>query len=278
MRRFVLAVLACASVAHGQTAPKVTRLGPTPPKNLLWVGNSFFYYNSGLSTLVWGLLESVEPDNDFNSRMATIGGAPLSLHDLEAYLRLDSPERFSMPSNSRLVLAKPRPFDAVILQDCSQCPVNPQLERRFHETVLKDSVLARKHGATTILFMTWAYADRPEMTAALAEAYTRAGNETGALVVPAGLAFAAARAKDSTVSLYQADKFHPSLAGSYLAACTVLAAVYGMSPVGNRYTAGLDGKTASLLQSVAVETVARYYGVGVEAASRSSLQSQVKRR
>jgi hypothetical protein len=260
MKQVALAVLAYASVALGQTPPKVTRLEPTPPKNLLWVGNSFFFYNSGLSTLVWQLLESAEPDNDFDSRMVAISGAALSRHDLDAYLRLDPAQRFSVSSNQRLVFTKPRPFDAVILQDCSQCPIHPQLERAFHEAVSKDCALARKNGATAILFMTWAYADRPEMTAALAEAYTRAGNESGALVVPAGLAFAAARAKDSTVSLHEPDNRHPSLAGSYLAACTVLAAVYGKSPVGNRYTAGLDVKTAAFLQTVAAETVARYYG------------------
>jgi|KBSMisStandDraft_5_1062788.scaffolds.fasta_scaffold20766_6 hypothetical protein len=260
MKQVALAVLVCAGVALGQTTPKVTRLGPTPPKNLLWVGNSFFFYNKGLSTHVWQLLESTEPDNDFDSRMATISGAPLSLHDLEAYFRLDQPQGFSVPSNQRLVLSKPRPFDAVILQDCSQCPIHPQLERAFQEAVRKDSALAKKHGASTILFMTWAYADKPEMTSALAEAYTRAGNESGALVVPVGLAFAAARAKDSTVSLHEPDNRHPSLAGSYLAACVVLASVYGKSPVGNRYTAGLDLKTAAFLQSVAAETVARYFG------------------
>jgi hypothetical protein len=259
MKHVALAVLACASVALGQTAPQVTRLGPAPPKNLLWVGNSFFYYHSGLSTLVWGLLGSAEPDNDFDSRMATISGAALSWHDLEGYLHLGQIRTFSFSSGKKLVLTTPRPFDAVLLQDCSQCPIHPQLGREFHEAVRKDSALARKHGAITILFMTWAYADRPEMTAALAEAYTRAGNESAALVVPAGLAFAAARAKDSTVSLYESDKRHPSLAGSYLAACTVLAAVYGKSPVGNRYTAGLDARTAAFLQSVAAETVARYY-------------------
>jgi hypothetical protein len=250
-------VFACAGVALGQTVPTVTRLGPAPPKNLLWVGNSFFFYNKGLSTLVWQLLESADPDNDFDSRMATISGAPLSKHDVEAYFRQDKTQIFSVSSNQRLVFAKPRPFDAVILQDCSLCPI--QLERAFHEEVRKDSALAKKHGATPILFMTWAYADRPDMTSLLAEAYTRAGNEYGALVVPAGLAFAAARAKDASVSLHEPDNRHPSLAGSYLAACTVLAAVYGKSPVGNRYTAGLDAKTAAFLQGVAAETVARYY-------------------
>ena len=260
MRGFALAVFACASVALGQTTPKVTHLGPTPPKNLLWVGNSFFFYNHGLSTHVRQLLESVEPNNDFDSRMATISGAALSSHDLEAYFRLEQTQGFSVSSNQRLVDTKPRPFDAVILQDCSQCPIHPQLENAFHEAVRKDSALAKKHGATTILFMTWAYADKPEMTSALAEAYTRAGNETGAFVVPVGLAFAAARAKDSSVSLHESDNRHPSPAGSYLAACVVLASVYGKSPVGNRYTAGLDAKTAAFLQSIAAETVAKYFG------------------
>jgi hypothetical protein len=258
MKHLGLAVFACASIALGQTPPKVTGLGPTPPKNVLWVGNSFFFYNKGLSTLVSRLLESADPDNDFDSRMATISGAPLSVHDLGAYLRPGQTQGFSVSSNGKLSSTKPRPFDAVILQDCSQCPI--QLERTFQETVRKDSALAKEHGASTILFMTWAYADKPEMTSALAEAYTRAGNESGALVVPVGLAFAAARAKDSSVSLHEPDNRHPSPAGSYLAACVVLASVYGRSPVGNRYTAGLDAKTAGFLQSVAAETVARYFG------------------
>lgn len=257
MKHLGLAVFACASVALGQTTPKVTGLGPTPPKNVLWVGNSFFFYNKGLSTLVWQLLESADPDNDFDSRMATISGAALSVHDLGAYLRPGQTQGFSVASNGKLTSTRPRSFDAVILQDCSQCPI--QLERAFQDTVRKDSALAKEHGARTILFMTWAYADRPEMTSALAEAYTRAGNESGALVVPVGLAFAAARAKDSTVRLHEPDNRHPSPAGSYLAACVVLASVYGKSPVGNRYTAGLDARTAAFLQSVAAETVARYY-------------------
>jgi hypothetical protein len=31
----------------------------------------------------------------------------------------------------------------------------------------------RKHGARPVYFMSWAYQDKPEMTAQLAEAYTR---------------------------------------------------------------------------------------------------------
>lgn len=51
-----------------------------------------------------------------------------------------------------------------------------------------------------------AYKDKPEMTAALAEQYTIAGNSSDALVIPAGLAFAKAIAKRPDLELYQPDK------------------------------------------------------------------------
>jgi hypothetical protein len=110
-----------------------------------------------------------------------------------------------------------------------------------------------------VLFMSWAYADRPEMTAALADAYTKAGNDNAALVIPAGLAFAAAGKQRPGLVLHAADKRHPSVAGTYLAAATVYAALFRKSPEGLKYTAGLDGDTAGFLQTVAWQTVQDYY-------------------
>ena len=87
-----------------------------------------------------------------------------------------------------------------------------------------------------------------------------AGNANDALVIPAGLAFARAIAKRPDLELYQPDKRHPSLAGTYLAAATVLAALTKNSPVGSTYSAGLDGELAKFLQATAWETVQAYYG------------------
>jgi len=106
--------------------------------------------------------------------------------------------------------------------------------------------------------MSWAYADKPEMTAQLAEAYTRAGNDNGVMVVPAGLAFAKA-GRHPEINLYAPDKRHPSMAGTYLAAATLYAALFKAAPVGLSYTAGLDAATAHRLQTVAWETVQDYY-------------------
>ena len=146
------------------------------------------------------------------------------------------------------------------MMDCSQCPIHPTLGAVFTEYAKKNSEIVRAKGAKPVFFMSWAYADKPEMTAQLAEAYTVAGNENNALVIPAGLAFARAISKQPELNLYVADKRHPSLAGTYLATCVVFAALTGRSPVGNPYLAGIDAPTASFLQTVAWETVQDYYG------------------
>jgi hypothetical protein len=73
--------------------------------------------------------------------------------------------------------------------------------------------------------MSWAYADKPEMTAKLAEAYTVAGNANIALVIPAGLAFARVVKERPDLVLYQPDNRHPTLIGTYLATSTVYSAL-----------------------------------------------------
>jgi hypothetical protein len=97
------------------------------------------------------------------------------------------------------------------------------------------------------------------MTAELADAYTKAGNDNGALVIPAGLAFASAAKQRPGLVLYAADRRHPSLAGTYLAAATVYAALFKTSPEGITYTAGLDQETAGFLQTVAWQTAQDYF-------------------
>ena len=164
----------------------------------------------------------------------------------------------SLESGAKIARPGARPSS----MDCSQCPIHPQLKSTFHEYAKKHSDTIRKHDARPVFFMSWAYKDKPEMTAQLAEQYTIAGNANDALVIPAGLAFAKAVGRRPTLELYQPDKRHPSLAGTYLAASTTYAALYRKSPVGNKYLAGLDAATAQFLQGVAWETVQEYFGNG----------------
>ncbi len=249
-------------VALAQVKPAVTTLGPDFPKSEIFIGNSFFYYNNGMPGHVSQLEKAADPDHkqDYRTTMVTIGGSGFDWHDVESYFRPNAIGSYSFDENNNVVFNKlDKLFDAAVMMDCSQCPIHPRLKPVFTEFARKNSEIVRAHGARPVFFMSWAYADKPEMTAQLAEAYTTAGNENNALVIPAGLAFARAVGKQPELNLYAPDKRHPSLAGTYLAACTVFAVLTGRSPVGNSYLAGIDALTAGFLQTVAWETVQDYY-------------------
>ncbi len=243
-----------------QTRPVVSRLDAAEARSFLWVGNSFFYYNNSMHGHVGGLSAAATPGKALRGVSVTISGSGMDWHDMASYLRPDGIGRYSFVGKNEIKFNKPgRQFDAVIMMDCSQCPIHPQLQTVFHETVKKNTEILKGQGIQPVLFMSWAYKDKPEMTQQLAEQYTLAGNANHALVIPAGLAFARAIAARPALELYQPDLRHPSLAGTYLAASTVYGAVTGKSPVGNSYTAGLDRELAEFLQRTAWDTLQAYY-------------------
>jgi hypothetical protein len=258
-----LLALSIVGFADAQTKPTVTSVGMEAPKTALFIGNSFFYYNNSMHNQVLNLSRNADPANrgKYRATSVTISGSGMDWHDVDTLFRPNAIGRYSFDENNNVVFNKiERLFDIAIMMDCSQCPVHPQLKPIFHEFAKKHSDTVKKHGAKPVFFMSWAYADKPEMTAQLAEEYTKAGNANGAFVIPAGLAFAKSIAKRPELNLYAPDKRHPSPLGTYLAANTVYAALQKKSPVGNAFTAGLDPTTAQFLQGIAWETVQEYFG------------------
>ena len=223
-------------------------------KSMLWVGNSFFYYNNSMHGHVGQLLNAAGQKGN-RSTSATISGSGINWHDMEAHFKPNAVGSYSFVGDNEVRFNTfERPFDATMMMDCSQCPIHPKLQSIFYEYAKKHSETLRKHGSEPILFMSWAYSDVPAMTEQLAAEYIKAGQQNNALVVPAGYAFANSVSKRPDVSLIIADKRHPSLAGTYLAACTVLASVYKINPIGSKYLAGLSPEVAKHLQTVAWET------------------------
>ena len=256
----VAALMLSLGAAAAQEHPKVAKLEAVP-RAVLYVGNSFFYYNNSLHNHVLKLARAADPATAYHATSATVSGSGLNWQNLEAMLTQPAMASYTFDAKNNVVMNKrDKKFDAVIMMDCSQCPIHPELKQAFADSAKKDAAIVRQQGADPVLFMSWAYADKPEMTGELASAYTAAGNANDMLVIPAGLAFARAKKEQPDLVLNVEDLRHPTLAGTYLAACTVLAAVYQRSPVGNSYHAGLDEKTASFLQKVAFDTVQDYYG------------------
>lgn len=263
IRTLLAAVLLAPTMASAQTAPMVKSLAPDLPQSFLFIGNSFYYFNNGFTRHIAGIERGLGGPVH-RATMATIGGSGLDWHDVESYFRPGAVGSYDFDGKNNIVFAPPgKVYDAAVMMDCSQCPIHPQLAPVFTKSAKLDSDIVRKHGAVPILFMSWAYADKPDMTGPLAEAYTKAGNDNGALVIPAGLAFARAQKGRPAIQLYINDNRHPTLAGTYLAAATTYAAIQGRSPEASTYTAGLDADLASYLRSVAWATVQAYFNGSV---------------
>ncbi|MBT8106962.1 MAG: hypothetical protein KJP17_01910 [Gammaproteobacteria bacterium] len=248
--------------ARGETQPAVADIGVKQPRSFLFIGNSFMFYNDSMHTMFRHIARAADPENAtaYRATSATISGAGLNWHDVESYFRPGALAQYSfVPGNEIRFNDFETLFDVVIMQDCSQCPVHPQLQPIFHEYAAKHSATVVKHGARPVFLMTWAYADKPEMTAQLAEQYTIAGSANDALVVPAGLAFAKARAGRPGLSLYQPDRRHPSPEGTYLAALTIYASIFRRAPAAGYVPSGIDAEAAEYLREIAWTTAKNYF-------------------
>jgi hypothetical protein len=153
MIRVLRAVLIAAAIAvaagapaslRAQTRPVVTTLGPDFPNSEIFIGNSFFYYNNGISSHVTLLEKAADPEHAQNYRttMVTIGGAGLDWHDVESYFRPNAIGAYSFDDHNNVVFNKlDKLFDVAVMMDCSQCPIHPQLKTVFTEFARKDSAI-----------------------------------------------------------------------------------------------------------------------------------------
>ncbi len=233
--------------------------GVANPSSAIFIGNSFFYYNNGVTTHLTQMLLTARPAHKWRSTLAGISGAGLDWHDVESYFRPNAIGSFSFDPQNNIAFNKlERLFDVAVMMDGSQSPIHPALAQSSRDFTRRHCETVRRRGASPVLFMTWAYADKPEMTEPLAQAYTRLGEENDALVIPAGLAFARSIASRPALDLWHADKRHPSLAGTYLSTCLIYAALFEQNPVGLAYDGGLDAGTATFLQTIGRDTLADY--------------------
>ena len=88
----------------------------------------------------------------------------------------------------------------------------------------------RRSGGRAAFFMVWPAGSRFSDFERVNESYRMASRETGGVLLPAGSAWLEAWRRDRTLKLYGPDGFHPSVAGSYLAALTIYRGLFGAIP------------------------------------------------
>ena len=251
----IAAGCSCMSPGSSATAAPPAADPNKAPQSTLWVGNSYFYYNNSMHGHVQRFLADAKVAGT-RATSVTISGAGIDWHDVASHFKPESGmAKYSFNAQNDVVFNKfDRRYDAVIMMDCSQCPIHPTLKPVFYEVTKKHVEAVRSNGAVPYLFSSWAYSDKPEMTEQLAAEYMQAAKMYNARVVHAGRAFANSIKKRPEVNLYDPDKRHPSLAGTYLGAATVLATVYRVNPTTLTYNAGLPADVAAHLRAVAWET------------------------
>jgi hypothetical protein len=202
------------------------------PLKILFIGNSFTARND-LPGLVAQL--AAARGRRLEHRLISAGGASLRTH---------------WNAGVALKAIQDGRYDHVVLQEQSTLPVKNA--RRMHENVRLFDEAIRASGATTVLYMTWARRSEPQSQQLITDAYADIGRELGATVVPVGLAWQRVLRDHGHLALHAPDQSHPTLAGSYLAACVFLAVLFRECPVGIAgEVAGLSGQHLTLLQQAA---------------------------
>ena len=187
-------------------------------KTVLFVGNSFIYYND-LPAMVQSLSKG-----KLLCHSVTRGGA-------FAHQYADPDHELGI----RLRQTLEAKWDCVVFQDQSFNPVKDP-----DDCLQAMEVLSALTEADKYYYQTWAYKDGSEKLArtglsydrlqeGLKQTYARAA-QNGTLV-PVGDAFRLAKETCPGIELYNADCYHPSPAGTYLAACVFVAVLCGIRPM-----------------------------------------------
>ncbi len=214
-------------------APKVS----DDAKRVLFVGNSSTYFNgSPIKFRALCRAAGIEVKVDY----CTFGSAYLSEFADENHDRGKS-YRNKLKNNK---------YDYIVFQGAAS-------ETFETSTPALDVLvpLARENGASPVLYMRYSAAETFEQMRANGEKhykhYVALGERYGCLVSPLAVAYIYAFKDYPEIELYAEDRSHHSAEGSYLIACSLMYTVFGVSPVGNTYTAYLDETTVRHLQECA---------------------------
>ena len=107
MRKIILSLLISVFIGHSsfadKTAPEITKLKRPLPKSILFVGNSYLYYNDSLHNHFKRMVDEKYPgyEGSKNVKSSTIGGSRLKHHNLDHLLK---PEAISSIEKFELVI------------------------------------------------------------------------------------------------------------------------------------------------------------------------------
>lgn len=218
------------------------------PPRVFFLGNSYTQVND-LPRMVADIAQSMGDTMTYASN--TPGGCTFEMHC----------------SNASMDKICQGGWDFVILQEQSQLPAFPieMVEEMVFPFAkqLVDSIYAFNPDAEALFYMTWGRKNGDTeygpiyplmstyegMDSLLYERYMYMAEANDASVCPVGRVWHYLRDHHSEIELYMSDGSHPSLAGSYAAACAFYTMLFGRDPDSITYDADLGMRTAAHIRS-----------------------------
>jgi PKD repeat protein len=224
-------------------------------KKALFFGNSYTDFND-LPVMVSKLASSL--GDSLLAERSTAGGQRLKGHASDPGLM-----------NSLLR----NDWDFIVFQEQSQLPSFPiqQVQQDVfpYAKQLCDTLKLLPFCTQPIFFMTWGRENGDQrncqfypplctyegMQLELRKNYLKMGQDNDAWVSPVGMVWREVRKRWPGIQLYTPDESHPSIQGSYVAACAFYAIMFGKSPVGAPYVSSLSKADADSIQLAAEQIV-----------------------
>lgn len=218
------------------------------PMRVLFIGNSYTHYNN-----MPNLFEQIAKSKGIK---------------IEVYADAKSNHTFKMHAQ-RLELynsIRSKKWDYVILQGFSRelaqdNNIIDSASLPYAKQIL-DSIYKRNPCTSVLLYQTWGYEDGfildstgnkwdyQTMSDRIHKGYIYLGKKLSLGIVPVGKTWEIIKENHPEIKLYQNDKQHPSIAGSYLAACCFYTAIFKTFPK-VKFTSTLDTSAARIIQEVA---------------------------
>ncbi len=248
-----------ADAADAASAPDAADASADAPPstglNVLFIGNSYTYVNDLPATL-HGLAVAAGDDPAIAVSSVVVGGYTLQNH-------WEGPD--AQPAIAKGGLTH------VVLQGQSAEPVGDPANFEVYAKLFAAAVTAaharpvffetwaRKAGCTDYVTYPWLGATPDVMQDSLSREYVAMAAATAAKLAPVGEAFREVWTLHPSIELYQGDGSHPTVAGTYLAACVFYDVLTGRTfLVTGGVPGGVSDADATVLRSVAAHAVATH--------------------
>jgi hypothetical protein len=230
----LVAAAACGSDAAGP---------PSDGPGILFIGNSLTYTND-----LPGMLGAL---------ILAAGADPLRIEEV-TFPDVGLPDHWEFGPARETI--EEGTWDIVVLQQGPSATEGRPYLLEYSELFAEE---IRAAGGQPALYMVWPSQTRFFDFDGVSDSYVTAAELVDGLLFPAGEAWRVAWERDPDLELYGPDGFHPSVAGTYLAALVIFEQMTGMSAVGTSHelpgtNVAFDPAVATLLQEAAHEANRRF--------------------